>query len=204
MAQTKKASTRRSGSSKSSGSKSSGSPGSKSAKSAKSSNGSTRAKGSTTKAKSSTTKAKSQAKRSPGHVSSNGAGSADAVKDAVKNGAEGAADIVRKAKVPLVASSAAVAGVAGAVVLSRTGGKRRKVLGVSVPKRSKLSLPTKKAALPKVHMPNGDGLRGDARKIAGALTDAAKRADRLGQQVSSVASSVQKVGETASDAAKKA
>ncbi|MGN6814780.1 MAG: hypothetical protein ACTHK3_01675 [Solirubrobacterales bacterium] len=102
---------------------------------------------------------------------------------------------MRKAKVPLVASSAAVAGVAGAVVLSRTGGRRRKVLGVSMPKRSKLSLPK---------MPKGNDLRGDAHKIAGAVTDAAKRADHFGQRVSSVASSVQKVGETASDAAKKA
>jgi len=125
------------------------------------------------------------------------------VKEAIKSGAEGAAEVARKAKAPLVATGAAAAGVAGAVVLSRTGGKRHKVLGVSVPKRSKLSLPNKKA-LPKVHLPKRNGLRGDARKVAGAVTDAAKRADQFGQRVSSVASSVQKVGETANDAAKKA
>jgi hypothetical protein len=97
--------------------------------------------------------------------------------------------VVRKAKVPLVASGAAVAGVAGAVVLSRTGGKRRKVLGVKVPK---------------VQMPKRNDLAGDAKKIAGAVTDAAKRADHFGQRMSSVANSVQKVSETATDAAKKA
>lgn len=190
MAQTKKASARRSGSPKSSSAKSTGSSRARSAKSSKSSNGSSRARSA-----SQSSKAKAQTKKTTTHASSNGAGTPSAVKEAVKTGAEGAAEVVRKAKVPLVASSAAVAGVAGAVVLSRTGGKRRKVLGVSVPRRSKVSLPK---------MPNGNGLRGDARKIAGAVSDAAKRADHFGQRVSSVANSVQKVSETASDAAKKA
>jgi hypothetical protein len=53
-------------------------------------------------------------------------------------------------------------------------------------------------------MPKSNGLKGDARKIASAVTEAAKQADAFGQRVSSVASSVQKVGETANDAAKKA
>jgi hypothetical protein len=101
--------------------------------------------------------------------------------------------------VPLVASGAAAAGVVGAVVMSRSG-KRRKVLGVSLPKRSKFGT---SRHLPKVQLPKTDGLKGDAQKIAGAVTDAAKRADAFGQRVSSVASSVQKVGETANDAAKK-
>ncbi|MGN6662952.1 MAG: hypothetical protein ACTHK6_01910 [Solirubrobacterales bacterium] len=114
----------------------------------------------------------------------------------------GAAEVARKAKVPLVASGAAAAGVVGAVVISRSG-KSRKVLGVPVPKRSKLGLPKQKH-LPKVQLPKTDGLKGDARKVAGAVTDAAKRADAFGQRVSSVANSVQKVGETANDAAKKA
>jgi len=113
------------------------------------------------------------------------------------NGVHGAADVARKAKTPLIASGAAVAGVAGAVVLSQTGGKKRKVLGVSVPKRSKLS-----AA--KRHMPKSNGLLSDAHKLAGAVSDAAKQADAFGQRVSSVANSVQKVGDTAGEAAKKA
>jgi len=126
------------------------------------------------------------------------------------NGVHGAADVARKAKTPLIASGAAVAGVAGAVVLSQTGNGRRKVLGVSMPKRSKLGQAKRhmpgKRQMPKVHMPEikGKDLRKDAHKLAGAVTDAAKQADALGQRVSQVANSVQKVGETAGEAAKKA
>lgn len=201
MAQTRKASARRPASSKRTSAKASTkSNGSSASKTAKGSNGSSRAKGS--KAPRGSSKAGSQAKAAS-QASTNGAGSPGAVKEAVKSGVEGAAAVVRKAKVPLVASGAAVAGVAGAVVLSRAGGKSRKVLGVKVPKRSKLSRATKKG-LANVNKPSGKALRGDARKIAGAVNDAAQRADHLGQRVSSVANVVQRVSETASDAAKKA
>jgi hypothetical protein len=44
----------------------------------------------------------------------------------------------------------------------------------------------------------------DARKIPGAVTEAAKRADRFGQRVSSVANSVQMVSQSADKAVKKA
>jgi len=44
----------------------------------------------------------------------------------------------------------------------------------------------------------------DAKKISEAVVDVAKRADRFGQGVSRVASSVQGVGETANKVAKKA
>jgi len=76
--------------------------------------------------------------------------------------------------------------VAGAAALNaRSNRRNRKVLGVTVPR--------------------SNGLKDiDARKIAGAVTDAAKRADRFGQRVSSVATSVQTVSETADKAAKKA
>jgi hypothetical protein len=75
--------------------------------------------------------------------------------------------------------------VAGAAALNaRSSRRNRKVLGVTVPRRNGLK------AL-------------DARKIAGSVTDAAKRADRFGQRVSSVATSVQTVSETADKAAKK-
>jgi hypothetical protein len=123
------------------------------------------------------------------------------VKGAVKSGAQDAATAVRKAKVPLAASAAAVAGVAGAMALNRNG-RRRKVLGVQMPKRSPLEM--SRSRISKLHMPKANGMKGDARKMADALTDAAQRADHFGQRVSSVASSVQKVSETASDAAKKA
>jgi hypothetical protein len=113
-----------------------------------------------------------------------------------ENGAQsttnGVAPILEKAKIPLLAGGAAVAGVAGAILASRSGGKR-KVLGVSVPKpkRSKLSLPKK------------NGFKPDARKVTGAVVDVAKRADTIGQGVSRIASSVRQVGESADEAAKK-
>jgi hypothetical protein len=138
-------------------------------------------------------KAKSKARQSASS-GSNGSG-ADSIADSVKNGAQGAIEgvgpILAKAKLPLLAGGAAVAGVAGAVLASRSGG-RRKVLGVSVPKRSK-----------KLSLPKRNGFKSDARKVTSTVADAAKRADDFGQGVSRIASSVRKVGETADEAVKK-
>jgi hypothetical protein len=140
----------------------------------------------------SASKAKSKARQSTS-AGSNGSGSAS-IAGSVKNGAQGAIEgvgpILQKAKLPLLAGGAAVAGVAGATVASKSGG-RRKVLGVSVPRRSKLSLPKK------------NGFKSDARKVTSAVTDAAKRADDFGQGVSRIASSVRKVGETTDEVVKK-
>jgi hypothetical protein len=136
---------------------------------------------------------KAKAKSRDSSSASNGSGSGS-IADSVKHGAQGTIDgagsILQKAKLPLLAGGAAVAGVAGAVLASKTGGKR-KVLGVSVPKRSKLSLPKK------------NGFKPDARKVTSAVTDAAKRADDFGQGVSRIASSVKKAGEAADEAVKK-
>lgn len=138
----------------------------------------------------------SKAKSKAGKASSsaNGGGASAAV-DSAKNGAgnmvNGVTPIIQKVKLPLLAGGAAAAGVAGAVLASRSGHKQRKVLGVSVPKRSKLSLPKR------------NGLKPDARKVSRAVADAARRADNIGQGVSKIASSVQKVGESAEDAVKK-
>jgi hypothetical protein len=141
----------------------------------------------------SASKAKSKARKSASG-GSNGSG-AESVTDSVKNGAQGAIEgvgpILQKAKLPLLAGGAAVAGVAGAIVASKSGG-RRKVLGVSVPKHSK-----------KLSLPKKNGFKSDARKVTSAVADAAKRADDFGQGVSRVASSVRKVGETADEAVKK-
>jgi hypothetical protein len=52
-------------------------------------------------------------------------------------------------------------------------------------------------------MPKRNGFKSDARKLTGAVTDAAKRADQFGQRVSRVASGVQNVSETANEAVKK-
>jgi hypothetical protein len=86
-------------------------------------------------------------------------------------------------KVPLLASGAALVGVAGAIAAAHNhSGKRHKVLGVPMPK--------------------ADGMKPDAKKISEAVVDAAKRADRFGKGVSRVASTVRDVGETANKAAR--
>jgi len=138
---------------------------------------------------SSGSKGKAKAKAKAGKASSPAAAK-NGAQNTTNGVANGVAPIVQKAKLPLLAGGAAVAGVAGAVVASRSGGKR-KVLGVPVPKRSKLSLPKK------------NGLKSDARKAAGAVADVAKRADDFGQGVSRIASSVKQVSESADDAVKK-
>jgi hypothetical protein len=119
------------------------------------------------------------------------------VKETVATGAQQAANgistVAQKAKVPLLASGAVLAGVAGAVIATRSG-KRRKVLGISMPKPSGFN---------GISMPKRNGLKADASKVTGAVTEAAKRADRFGQRVSRVASSVQNVSETANEAVKK-
>lgn len=111
------------------------------------------------------------------------AAASNGVADSVKRSAKGVPPLVRKAKVPLVASGAAIAGVAGAIAATHAG-KRHKVLGVSMPK--------------------ADGMKPDAKKVSDAVVDIAKRADRFGKGVSRVANSVQSVGETAKQVAKKA
>jgi hypothetical protein len=109
---------------------------------------------------------------------------AQTVSSGAQDAAQGVVGFVKKAKTPLIAGGAAMAGLAGAAALNNARSRRHKVLGVT--------------------MPRGKELKNlDARKIAGAVTDGAKRADRFGQRVSSVASSVQKVSETADKAAKK-
>jgi hypothetical protein len=109
------------------------------------------------------------------------------------DGASGVAEVARKAKTPLIAGGATVAaGVAGAIALAVKSKSRRKVLGVPVGRGSALKLGRR------------GGVTRDARKLASAVTDAAKRADRIGQDISRVATTVQHVSETADKAAKKA
>jgi hypothetical protein len=104
------------------------------------------------------------------------------------------ADAAQKAKAPLIAGGVTVVGVAGAAVgLALRSSSRRKVLGIPVSRRSGLKLPGRSG-----------GPKRDARKLASAVNDAAKRADHFGQRVSSIANTVQQVSETAEGAAKKA
>lgn len=125
----------------------------------------------------------SKAKSKSGGAASNGSASvADSVKHSAQEALNGAGSALQKAKLPLLAGGAAAAGVAGAVLATRSGGKR-KVLGVSMPKKN--------------------GFKPDAQKMTKAVTDAARRADSFGQGVSRIASSVKKVGEAADEAVKK-
>lgn len=137
------------------------------------------------KASNGTKAAAQSASSKAGANSSNGSGNGHSV---------GA--VVEKAKLPLIATGAVVAGAAAVIVGKNGHHKQRKVLGVPVPKRSKVHMP-------KVHMPTGKGLKGDVRRAAGAVSDAAKQADEIGQRISKVASSVQAVSETTDKAAKK-
>jgi hypothetical protein len=160
-----------------------------------------------TKARAST---KAQAKRAPrSQASRNGSaasvkGTADSVKGAVTNTAQDAADgiatVAKKAKVPLLASGAALAGVAGAVIATRSG-KRRKVMGISMPKRNGVKVMPKRSGFK--GLPKRSGFKADATKVTGAVTDAAQRAEVFGQRVTRVAGSVRNVSETANEAVKK-
>ncbi len=128
-------------------------------------------------------RAKAKASGKASKAGAKSTSTANGVADSVKHGAQGVAPLVRKAKVPLLASGAALVGVAGAIAATHSG-KRHKVMGVSMPK--------------------ANGMKPDAKKISDAVVEIAKRADQFGQGVSRVASSVQGVGETANQVAKKA
>lgn len=138
---------------------------------------------------------KSTQSRSRSTASSNG-GPVDSVKETVSSGAQTVADTAKKAKTGLLAGGAAVAGLAATVALSRHQ-SRPKVLGVTLPKRKSISASSLRNALPT------QGIRRDTQNLAGKVGKAAERADRLGQSVSRVASSVKQVSETAGEAAKK-
>lgn len=162
-------------------------------------------------------KAKSGARkatgRSGGSKSANGASASGngggAAAKASRNGSEAGSTVgavAEKAKLPLLATGAVVAGAAAVIATKGAGHKQRKVLGVPVPKRSKSHMPkvsVPKVSVPKIGMPKGKGLKGDVRRAAGTVSDVAKQADQIGKRISRVANSVQAVGEATDDAAKK-
>ena len=127
------------------------------------------------------TRSANRARSSP-----NGASGAESIKETVRaatqTSAQRVAAFAEKAKTPLLAGGAALAGVAGATVLNARSRRRHKVLGIPLPKRN--------------------GLKVDAKKVTEAIADAAKRADRIGQRVSRVANGVQATTETANATAK--
>jgi hypothetical protein len=155
---------------------------------------STRARNTGNSAKDKANSAKDKAKSAKDTVS-------DGAQTAVESVGETVGDVVDKVKLPLVAGGAALAGLAGAAVVAAVtrSGRRKKVLGVKLPKQGGLSLPK-----PSVSFGKRNGFKGDTHRIASAVTDAAKRADKFGQNVSKVATSVQNVSETADQAVKKA
>ena len=111
--------------------------------------------------------------------SSNGSGRIDEARKAVAGTAQDAGQAVgnaaSKAKVPLVAGGAALAGLAGGVALGARGLRRRKVLGVPVPRRSVLKASTKN------------------------LADAAREAGKVGQQMGELTTEVSKTREAMDD-----
>ena len=199
MAQTKTSSARNS-SSKSSGTRSKSTSRSSSTRAGASSRNGAGSNRSTRGASRPRSKASSTARKSASSARKADKSAKDTVAGGAQNAVQSAGEVVDKVKMPLIAGGAAVAGLAGAaVVAAASRSSRKKVLGVKLPKQSGLSLPK-----PNVSLPKRNGFKGDAHRIASAVTDAAKRADKFGQSVSKVATSVQNVSETADQAVKKA
>jgi hypothetical protein len=138
--------------------------------------------------------------RNGGSATGNGGGGGAKASSNGSGAGSSVGAVAEKAKLPLLATGAALAG-AAAVIATKSSHKQRKVLGVPLPKNSKPHLP--KVGVPKVGLPKGKGLKGDVRRAAGTVTDVAKQADKIGKRISRVANSVQAVGEVTDDAAKK-
>jgi hypothetical protein len=152
--------------------------------------------------------ARGGAKRRNGATASGNGGGAAAKASSNGSGAGSTVGaVVEKAKLPLLATGAVAAGAAAVIATKGVANhKHHKVLGVPVPKRSKSHLPklsVPKVGAPKVTLPKGKDLKGDVRRAAGAVSDAAGKADQIGKRISKVASSVQAVGAATDDAAKK-
>jgi CarD family transcriptional regulator len=157
----------------------------------------TSARGSASKRSTSRSTASRNGRSTATAVKDTVASGAGSVKDTVTSGAESVKDVAGKAKTAALAGGAAAAGLTATVLITRRANKQRKVLGVSIPKRNGFK------PLQAVSNRRGD-IRRDTRKVAGKVTSAADRADRLGRRVSSVASGVREVSKTADEAAKKA
>jgi methyl-accepting chemotaxis protein len=102
----------------------------------------------------------------------------------------------------LLAGGAALAGLAGAAVARSVADGRGGAMD-----NVRKALPGKSRShgisLPKLPKRRGD-VKGGVRNISRNVSKAAKQADQIGQRVSSVANAVQRVSETADNAAKKA
>jgi hypothetical protein len=122
---------------------------------------------------------RSTAKPRSSRGNANGGGRIEEARKAVTSTAQDAGQAVGtaagRAKVPLLAGGAALAGIAGGVAIGARGLRRRKVLGVPVPRRSVLKSSTKN------------------------LAEAAKEAGKLGRQMGELSSEVHKTREAMDD-----
>ena len=126
------------------------------------------------------------------------------MKDTASNGASTLASVAQRAKTPLLAGGAALAGLAGAVALrsrsNHTSGPLDD-LRKALPGGSR----SRGFSLPKPKLPKRSGnLKDGIRSLSKNVSDVAKQADKIGQRVSKTANAVQQVSETADNAAKKA
>jgi hypothetical protein len=178
MAQTK---TSRAGSSRASRQGSSGRSGAKSNRARSSSSGPTGAKGTRARSSSGGSGAKGTRARSTSSSPANGEGRTAAVTKAVGNGARSTVGALLraagKAKVPLMAGGAALAGLAGGAALAQRNQRGKKVLGVPVPRG---------VSMPRVR--NGGS-------TAKALGDAAIEVGKAGYRVGELTAEVRKVRE---------
>jgi hypothetical protein len=109
--------------------------------------------------------------------------------------------VAKRAKTPLLAGGAALAGFAGAAIARSRNNNRGGALS-----SLRDALPGSHSSgfsLPKLPKRRG-GLKGGVRSVSQNVSEAAKQADLIGQRVSNVANAVQRVSESADQAAKKA
>jgi NH3-dependent NAD+ synthetase len=97
------------------------------------------------------------------------------VTSGAQNAGQSVGRVASKAKTPLVAGGAALAGLAGGVALGSRTLRRRKVLGIKMPRRSLIKSSTKD------------------------LSRAAKRAGKLGKQVGELTDEVRQTREAIED-----
>jgi hypothetical protein len=129
-------------------------------------------------------------------TAANGASSVGSAAQAVGN-------VARRAKTPLLAGGAALAGLAGALAarsLTNDRGGAMSNVRKALPGKSH----SRGLSLPKLPKLRGSGMKGGMRDLSRNVSEAAKQADRIGQRVSNVANAVQRVSDTADDAVKKA
>jgi len=109
--------------------------------------------------------------------------------------------VAQRAKTPLLAGGAALAGLAGALVVRARGNHRSSPLDGL--RKAMPSGRSRGFSLPKLPKRRG-GLKGGFRKLSQNVSEAAKQADQIGQRVSKTANAVQQVSDTAESAVKKA